>query len=604
MKCRKFVFRDTEPSRPHNWYYLQPRKKRPTQKVSASSLSSAINDENSIGSLRLKINYILDHVLPSHNYIKLRDLIIKNPESQPITSSAAYLLGEIIPCKIDAAQPLVRILLHYDQIVPTIRALAKWEISKVTDANTIFRGNTLVSKMMDEVMRLAGLRYLHETLRGPLEKIFLERKPCEIDPTRVKDTNTIRTNFNNLKMYVKEVFEAITTSALHCPSILCQIFHNLKDLAILYFPDNKEVRYSVVSGFIFLRFFAPAILGPRLFDLTTEQIDSQMNRTLTLISKTIQSLCNLVSSRTPPCKEEYMSSMYQTFYSDETHITAVRQFLELISASSDPAQKNSDAPVILKEGVMTKRAQGRKRFGRKNFKQRYFRLTTRDLSYAKHKGKEPLYSVVLPDILAVERVRQEAFRKNNMFQIIQPDRILYVQASNCVEEKEWIDMLHKLCSSNKKKLETYHPAAYINSCWQCCRQANEDATGCSHTTIIPAVNKLQTNVDADRELARIHALIIAHLDRLEDILRACQAVYPGDISILPSSVIEDVPSCCRTLSSLRENAILLEQEHRRVLRILARETKYGSKQAPIGDDNYLFLLGAGRLDPSLRLSLS
>lgn len=113
-------------------YYLQPRKKRPTQKVSASSLSSAINDENSIGSLRLKINYILDHVLPSHNYIKLRDLIIKNPESQPITSSAAYLLGEIIPCKIDAAQPLVRILLHYDQIVPTIRALAKWEISKVT----------------------------------------------------------------------------------------------------------------------------------------------------------------------------------------------------------------------------------------------------------------------------------------------------------------------------------------------------------------------------------------------------------------------------------------------------------------------------------------
>lgn len=36
--------------------------------------------------------------------------------------------------------------------------------------------------------------------------------------------------------------------------------------------------------------------------------------------------------------------------------------------------------------MLTKRAQGRKRFGRKNFKQRYFKLTTRDLSYAKHKG--------------------------------------------------------------------------------------------------------------------------------------------------------------------------------------------------------------------------
>lgn len=37
--------------------------------------------------------------------------------------------------------------------------------------------------------------------------------------------------------------------------------------------------------------------------------------------------------------------------------------------------------------VMIKRAQGRKRFGRKNFKQRYFRLTTHDLSYSKTKGK-------------------------------------------------------------------------------------------------------------------------------------------------------------------------------------------------------------------------
>lgn len=35
---------------------------------------------------------------------------------------------------------------------------------------------------------------------------------------------------------------------------------------------------------------------------------------------------------------------------------------------------------------MTKRAQGRKRFGRKNFKQRYFRLSTQDLTYAKFKG--------------------------------------------------------------------------------------------------------------------------------------------------------------------------------------------------------------------------
>lgn len=67
---------------------------------------------------------------------------------------------------------------------------------------------------------------------------------------------------------------AITTSGIRCPPLMCEMFWCLRELAATHFPKNKEVRYSVISGFIFLRFFAPAILGPRLFDITTEQIVS------------------------------------------------------------------------------------------------------------------------------------------------------------------------------------------------------------------------------------------------------------------------------------------------------------------------------------------
>lgn len=80
-----------------------------------------------------------------------------------------------------------------------------------------------------------------------------------------------------------QVFAAITASYATCPSIMCRLFDALRQCAARHFPRNAEVRYSVVSGFIFLRFFAPAILGPRLFDLTTEQIVSTKNN----ISKTI-----------------------------------------------------------------------------------------------------------------------------------------------------------------------------------------------------------------------------------------------------------------------------------------------------------------------------
>ena len=40
--------------------------------------------------------------------------------------------------------------------------------------------------------------------------------------------------------------------------------------------ENQEVQYCVLSGFVFLRFFAPALLNPKLFDLTQEQLVSMM----------------------------------------------------------------------------------------------------------------------------------------------------------------------------------------------------------------------------------------------------------------------------------------------------------------------------------------
>lgn len=584
------------------WYYLQPRKKRTSIRMPASSLSSAAMDENCLGTLRLRIQYFVDHILPAHYYKKFKDIILRSPNVQPVTSSAAYLLGEIIPSKVEVAHCLVRIFVHGNQIVPLMRALAVWEISKVTDVNTIFRGNTLVSKLMDEVMKLIGVRYLHETLKPLIEKIFNEHKPCEIDPCRVKDLNVIQQNLSNLKVYTEEIFKAITSSALYCPSLMCQLFHDLKEIAILFFPENKEIRYSVISGFIFLRFFAPAILGPRLFDLTTRQIDIQTNRTLTLISKMIQSLGNLVSSRTVPCKEEYMSCMYQAFYND-AHTTVVRQFLEIISASATPAQNINDKPVVLKEGPLIKRAQGRKRFGRKTFAQRYFKLTTNSLSYSKHKGKETLYEIPLMHIQAVERLNRDTFKRNNMFQIVQAERILYLQASNCVEEKEWLDPLSKMCSSNADRLSRYHPAAYVKGSWTCCKSNDKRCSGCSCVSDVNEGIYENSSIDIDRELSALHTLTFTHIERLENVLRACecQAAFPKEMYFLPASVIEDVKSCSVTLSSLRDIIYDLEQEQRSVLRRIARETKYGSRHAPIGDDNYL--LFAGRLEAITRRNL-
>ncbi|XP_056648624.1 GTPase-activating protein [Diorhabda sublineata] len=572
------------------WYYLQPRSanKRPFLTHSTPP-GTRLSSDNTLGSLRLQIQYTEDRVFPASVYDGLKKLLLESTNIQPITATSVYLLGEIIN-KMDIAQPLVRIFLHYDKIVPMIKSLANVEISKVTDPTTIFRGNTLVSKMMDDTMRLIGLQYLHKTLRPTLELIINERKPCEIDQTRVRDATTVAANLVNLKCYIQKIFEAITQSAVHCPALMCQIFYNLKECAMKQFPENKGVRYSVISGFIFLRFFAPAILGPKLFDLTTQPLDCQTNRTLTLISKTIQSLGNLVSCRSTQqvCKEEYMEGLYKEFYT-ETHMTAVRQFLEIISANTSSQQViENDLPVMLKEGLMIKRAQGRKRFGRKNFKQRYFKLTTHDLSYSKSRGKEALCRIPLTNILAVERLAETSFKMKNMFQIVQPERALYVQATNCVEEKEWVDLLTKICQTNANRLKKYHPSAFINGQWMCCKSPNELAPGCSEVS--RSDSNFRMNLDPERDLQRVHSLVISQMDTLETFIGICANKQRGGDT--EAATVYDI------LRKLREVVYQIEQKHRLYKRTIDRNTKYGSLAAPIGDDNYL-LASRLNVDPSI-----
>lgn len=83
--------------------------------------------------------------------------------------------------------------------------------------------------------------------------------------------------------------------------------------------------------------------------------DSQTIRTLTLISKTIQSLGNLVSSRSSHqhAKEEFMADLYKKFCT-EKHVRAVKEFLDAISTKGMMESLSnscySDEAILLKDG--------------------------------------------------------------------------------------------------------------------------------------------------------------------------------------------------------------------------------------------------------------
>ncbi|KAJ7324836.1 hypothetical protein JRQ81_017856 [Phrynocephalus forsythii] len=554
------------------WYLLQPRDN--------GNKSTKMDDH---GSLRLNICYTEDYVLPSEYYASLRDLLLKSSEVEPISASAAYILAEVCRDKYDTILPLVRLLLHHHTLVQFITAVAKLELKDTQEANTIFRGNSLATRCLDEMMKIVGKYYLKVTLKPILDEICENPKPCEIDTLKLKEADNVENNKENLRYYVDKVFRTIVQSSISCPTLMCDMFCSLRRLAAERFPNDPHVQYSAVSSFVFLRFFAVAVVSPHTFHLRPHHPDAQISRTLTLISKAIQTLGSwgsLSRNKLSSLKETFMCEFFKMFQEEE-YIEAVKKFLDEVSSSESKEPSVMSEPLHLKEGELYKRAQGRTRIGKKNFKKRWFCLTSRELTYHKQPDKEPIYTIPVRNILAVEKLDENAFNKKNMFQVIHVEKPLYVQANNCVEASEWIEALCRVSRCNQKRLSVYHPSAFLNGNWLCCKVPSENSMGCTPCTAgVPA--DIEIEIDEDRETERIYSLFTVNMPKLQKMEEACGsiAVYQGprkEPDDYSSFKIEDSVATFQTLQQIISVVEQLNEHHDRYQKKRSSSAKYGSE---------------------------
>ena len=146
-----------------------------------------------------------------------------------------------------------------------VRDLGK---SATAEANLLFRGNSLVTKALDLHMQRLGKEYLEETLSERVRDIDESNPDCEVDPNKVSSPDDLQRNWRNLITLTENIWKAITASVNRCPSELRLIFRHIRACADDRYGDFlRTVKYSSVSGFLFLRFLIPAGLNPMLFGL-------------------------------------------------------------------------------------------------------------------------------------------------------------------------------------------------------------------------------------------------------------------------------------------------------------------------------------------------
>ncbi|KAI9625848.1 hypothetical protein H4Q26_016096 [Puccinia striiformis f. sp. tritici PST-130] len=157
----------------------------------------------------------------------------------------------------------------------------------------------------------------------------------EIDPSKLKSSlsshqkeKIVNENVKELKKIANEIWQTMYLNRSKCPNRLRKIFVKIQKLVGNAY-DDQNMRLTSISAFVFLRFFVPAILNPRLFNLIQFQPDSKSQRTLTLIAKTVQGLGNLTLFG---IKEPWMSAMNEFI---TTHIDSFRDYISFIASESD-----------------------------------------------------------------------------------------------------------------------------------------------------------------------------------------------------------------------------------------------------------------------------
>ncbi|GAB1290105.1 RasGAP-activating-like protein 1 [Apodemus speciosus] len=520
---------------PNGWFRLLP-------------FPRAEDSGGSLGALRLKVRLTEDRVLPSQYYQPLMELLLESVQgpAEEDTTSPLAVLEELASgdCRQDLATKLVKLFLGRGLAGPFLDYLTRREVARTKDPNTLFRSNSLASKSMEQFMKLVGMRYLHEVLRPVISRVFEEKKYMELDPCKMDLNRSRRISFKGTptEEQVRETSLGLLTGYLG--SVV----------------DAIDVKYLAVSGFLFLRFFAPAILTPKLFDLRDQHADPQTSRSLLLLAKAVQSIGNL-GQQLGQGKEQWLSPLHPFLLQS---ISRVKDFLDqLVDVDEDeeaggPACALVQPSTIVREGFLLKRKEEPAGLAtRFAFKKRYFRLSGRDLSYSKTPEWQVHSSIPLSCIRAVERVDEGAFQLPHVMQVVTqdgagPSHTTYLQCKNVNDLNQWLSALRKASAPNPGKLAACHPGAFRSGRWTCCLQTERSAAGCSRTHSAVTLGDWSDPLDPDAEAQMVYRQLLLGRDQLrlklleDPSLDTAPEVGPGE----DSSANDDGP-CAEVLAQQR-----------------------------------------------------
>ncbi|XP_053413444.1 ras GTPase-activating protein 4B isoform X3 [Nycticebus coucang] len=558
-----------EAQQEEGWFRLQPDQ-------SKSQL-----DKGNLGSLQLEVQLRDETVLPSSCYQPLVQLLCR--EVKLGTQGPRQLIPLIeettrTECRQDVATNLLKLFLGQGLAKDFLDLLFQLELGRTSEANTLFRSNSLASKSMESFLKVAGMRYLHGILGPIIDKVFEEKKYVELDPSKVEvkdvgcsglhrpqtEAEVLEQSAQTLRAHLGALLSALTRSVRACPAVVRATFRQLFRRVRERFPgaQHENVPFIAVTSFLCLRFFSPAIMSPKLFHLRERHADARTSRTLLLLAKAVQNIGNM-DAPASRAKEAWMEPLQPTVRQ------GVVQLKDFITKLVDIEEKEAEldlqqmlslqAPPVKEGPLLIHRTKGKGPLTSSSFKKLYFSLTTEALSFAKTPSSKKSAFIKLANIRAAEKVEEKSFGSSHVMQVIYTDdagrpQTAYLQCKCMNELNQWLSALRKVSINNSGLLGSYHPGIFRGDKWSCCHQKDRTDRGCDKTRSRVTLQEWNDPLDHDLEAQLIYRHLLGVEPTLREKLQNLSSGTEADATpTSPGPAPEDsLAQLLRVLQDLRE----------------------------------------------------
>ncbi|KAL6055862.1 Ras GTPase activating protein ira2 [Balamuthia mandrillaris] len=249
------------------------------------------------------------------------------------------------------AKALTYIYTSHNNTTDLLNYFVSKEVETSKKEATLFRANSISSKMFNCYARIVGIRFLWDIFAIPVTELDLLAKKqdedfelegtsltttllgpvvMEPDPTKIEEASDNQINTIQLWLIAQKMLNSLISRANALPREVGEVLRHVNEEVEQKFSDSAA--HKALGAFLFLRFICPSLMAPHVYGLLKNPPHGTCQRQLILIAKVLQ---NLANDTLPGKKEHYMERLNDFITSNQDPLRKFYRNVLDASASSE-----------------------------------------------------------------------------------------------------------------------------------------------------------------------------------------------------------------------------------------------------------------------------